>query len=236
MTLAIAALPSLFPGLVDQESNLAGLEATSTTQPMSTLTFQRLLNVLGAKISESGVWGKATSNGFIRVIVNWGEDEPGDAAVGAKMIKSFANGRMLNIPKDFVTALIVLMQKLSRDGRLAGFEGLDACGCKYGGGGMASCDVGYEAMAGLDALGDVLPDPLIPWGASFAAAVLTGLHGYRRGGALGALLWAAGGYYAPLPAASIAAYQELNAGQHFERRFGMTLPQAIRRGSRLRSR
>ena len=90
---------------------------------LPTLVFQQMLNALGAKIPEDGKYGKTTSDGLIRVVVQSGGDEPADAAKGAKSLVPFANGKAILIPTRVVDGLVKLMQKMSGATVLAGFAG-----------------------------------------------------------------------------------------------------------------
>lgn len=65
-----------------------------------------------------------------------------------------------------------------------------------------------DSLAGV--VPDILSENRFLWGADVIPTAIAGIYGYRRSGGqlLPTLLWALGGYMAPLPAVGLMVYEQ----------------------------
>lgn len=107
-------------------------------------------------------------------------------------------------------------------GNLANYD-LSDCGCSAGSLEACGCS-GKGSLAATDA-------EIVGAVGRIPTAILAATHGYRRGGALWAALWAGAAVFAPLITAGVAVYQTATAEQRSSAmQWGRTLPQRMRRG------
>ncbi len=80
-------------------------------QTVSTVEFQQLLKALGAVLTADGVFGQATINALIKLIIDSGADEPSDAHRGVREILPLQGGRTILVPTKLMQGLSVMLQE-----------------------------------------------------------------------------------------------------------------------------